>query len=160
METLLDWIATLDHWGWWVFALLLVVLEIFAPSTIFLWLGISAGVVGIVSFFMPDLTWQNQWLVFAVLAVASVFISRFYLSKRAAPTDEPALNRRALQYVGRRFKLDEALIQGRGKIAVGDGFWTVSGPDLPAGSEVVVTGAEGVVLIVEAAKDEKAAAEN
>ena len=47
--------------------------------------------------------------------------------------------------------LSEAIVQGSGKARVGDGFWKVRGPDLPAGSPVRVTAVEGTVLIVEAA---------
>jgi membrane protein implicated in regulation of membrane protease activity len=42
-------------------------------------------------------------------------------------------------------------VRGNGKARVGDGYWKVRGPDLPAGSAVRVTGVEGTVLIVEAA---------
>jgi membrane protein implicated in regulation of membrane protease activity len=33
---------------------------------------------------------------------------------------------------------------------VGDGTWTVSGPDLPAGTAVRVTAVDGNILVVEA----------
>lgn len=45
-------------------------------------------------------------------------------------------------------------VAGRGKIKAGDSLWLVSGPDLPAGSQVRVTGQDGVVLRVEPVDDE------
>ena len=38
--------ANVNHWHWWILAVALVVLEAFAPGTFFLWMGISAAVVG------------------------------------------------------------------------------------------------------------------
>jgi membrane protein implicated in regulation of membrane protease activity len=38
---------------------------------------------------------------------------------------------------------------GRGRVKIGDAFWTVQGPDLPAGTPVRVTGTDGEILHVE-----------
>ena len=67
-----------------------------------------------------------------------------------APSDQPNLNRRGAQYVGRRFDLVEPIARGRGRIKLGDSSWTVTGPDLPAGQTVEVIGADGAVLQVRA----------
>jgi membrane protein implicated in regulation of membrane protease activity len=74
-----------------------------------------------------------------------------YQRRHPTLTDHPALNRRAQQYVGRRFTLDEPIVNGYGKLRVGDSVWSVSGSDLPAGTQVTVTGTSGVVLLVEKA---------
>jgi membrane protein implicated in regulation of membrane protease activity len=50
----------------------------------------------------------------------------------------------------RQFVLHEAIHEGRGKVKAGDSLWLVSGPDLPAGTRVRVTGQDGVILKVEA----------
>ena len=34
------------HWTWWIIAVVLIILEVSAPGTFFLWMGVSAGVVG------------------------------------------------------------------------------------------------------------------
>ncbi|MNT69460.1 hypothetical protein D3C72_2077820 [compost metagenome] len=52
--------------------------------------------------------------------------------------------------MGRQFVLHEAISAGHGKIKAGDTLWLVSGPDLPAGSQVRVIGQDGVRLKVEA----------
>jgi len=44
----------------------------------------------------------------------------------------------------------DAIIDGRGKIKVGDGVWIVTGPDTAAGSQVRVIGQDGAILRVEA----------
>ncbi|TIU25428.1 MAG: NfeD family protein, partial [Mesorhizobium sp.] len=51
------------------------------------------------------------------------------------------LNRRGAQMVGRTATLSEPIQNGRGRIRLGDTLWRVSGPDLPAGTQVRVTAA-------------------
>jgi membrane protein implicated in regulation of membrane protease activity len=96
---------------------------------------------------------EYQLLVFALFAVVSVGLSRVYLRQRPIETDDPTLNRRAEQYVGRTFTLEEPIRNGRGKVRVGDSTWVVEGrQDLPAGGQVRVTGVHGVTLVVERAE--------
>ena len=139
------------YWHWWVLGILLVTLEIFAPSTFFLWLGISAGIVGVVMLALPEMSWELQLILFALLAVATIFAGRRYFRRNPIQTDKPLLNRRAEQYVGRVFTLEEPVINGIGKVHVDDSTWRVSGPDLPAGEQVKVVAADGVILKVEPA---------
>jgi len=44
--------------------------------------------------------------------------------------------------------LVEAIEQGAGKVKLGDGVWKVTGPELPAGARVRVTGVNGTILTV------------
>lgn len=139
------------YWHWWVLGILLVTLEIFAPSAFFLWLGISAGIVGTVMLVIPEMSWELQLILFAVLAVVAIFAGRRYFRRNPIQTDNPLLNRRAEQYVGRVFTLEEPVINGVGKVRVDDSTWRVSGPDLPAGEQVKVIAADGVILKIESA---------
>ena len=141
-------VLTATFWGWLVVGFVLLALELLAPLTYFLWLGASAMVTALVLFVVPDIPWQAQFLVFSVLSVVSIIISRKYLVNET-PSDQPNLNRRAQQYVGRVFTLSEAIEQGVGKVRVDDTYWKVTGPPLSRGTEVRVSGAEGSVLVVE-----------
>jgi len=47
--------------------------------------------------------------------------------------------------------LERAIVDGRGRVQIADAFWEVAGPELPAGVQVRVTGADGMTLTVEAA---------
>ena len=38
-----EFLDTIEFWHWWVLAALLVVIEVFAPSTVFLWPGVAAS---------------------------------------------------------------------------------------------------------------------
>ena len=63
-------------------------------------------------------------------------------------SDEPHLNRRGEQYIGRVFTLDVAIVNGQGKVRVDDTTWKVQGDDCPVGTRVRVHGVDGVVLLV------------
>ncbi len=139
----------LQYWHWWIAGVGLVALEMVVPGTFFLWLGVSAGVTGVLLLVLPDFDWQYQIIVFSVLSVGSIYIGRKVWRPSLGDTDEPQLNRRGAQYVGRVVKLAEPIANGRGKARVGDTLWLVSGDDQPVGTEVRVTGVEGTVLQVE-----------
>jgi membrane protein implicated in regulation of membrane protease activity len=137
------------YWHWWVFGLGMLILEAFMPGAIFLWMGISAGVVGLLVLIIPALGWEWQFVIFAALSVSTVVGWKKY-RPHAAATDRPALNRRGEQYVGRSFTLAEPIVNGVGKLYVDDTTWKISGADLPAGRKVQVTGVDGTTLRVEA----------
>jgi membrane protein implicated in regulation of membrane protease activity len=96
-------------------------------------------------------TWPFQVIAFVIIAVLTVFLVRRYVRTSGATTDQPDLNERGQQYVGRALVVEQAIQNGRGKVRVGDTVWQAEGPDTPAGSRVKVTAARGTVLVVERA---------
>jgi len=145
-------IEQIQFWHWWVAAFVFLIIEIFAPGVVFLWLAIAAGLVGFILLALPETTWQVQILAFAVLSVIAVYGGRTYLKNRPIETDRPNLNRRGEQYVGRLFTLQEPVVNGLGKIKVDDSIWKIEGEaDLPTGAQVKVTSVEGTILKVEPA---------
>jgi hypothetical protein len=142
----------IEFWNWWVVAVFLIGIEIFAPGAIFLWMGVAAGLVGLVLLVIPQTSWQIQLLIFAVLSVGSIYVWRFFLRDRfPSPLPRRLLNRRGASYVGRSFTLKEPIVDGTGLLHVDDSRWKVEGEDLPAGTKVKVTGIDGTVLKVERA---------
>jgi inner membrane protein len=141
----------LDNYGWWLLALVLIGAEIVAPGYFMLWIGIAAGVMGVVTFALPTLPTLAQAILFGVLAIASCLLYwRFVRPLAERRDDQPLLNRRGQRLIGQRFVLSEAIVNGRGKVSVGDGMWLAEGPDLAAGSEVEVVGVSGTTLRVRA----------
>lgn len=136
----------LAFWHWLVLGVVLVIIEVFAPGAFFLWLGISAGIVGSVLWIFPGISWELQILFFAILSIASVVIARRYLTAHPLETDLPNLNQRGQQYVGRIFTLTEPVVNGQGKIQVDDSTWKITCEDCPAGTKVTIDGVDGVVL--------------
>jgi membrane protein implicated in regulation of membrane protease activity len=144
----MELLEQVSYWHWLVLGVILVTLEIFAPGAILIWMGISAGVVGLLMVFISGMSWEYQILLFAIFSIVSIVLWHQYLKKHPTETDQPRLNRRGEQYVDRTFTLDEPIVNGLGKIYVDDSSWKISGEDCPAGTKVVVVGVDGVVLKV------------
>ncbi|MDD9894097.1 MAG: NfeD family protein [Gammaproteobacteria bacterium] len=140
----------MEFWYWWVIGLVLLVAETFVPGAIFLWMGVAAGITGAALFLAPEISIETQLLIFSVISVVSVVVWRVFLHKEDSPTDQPSLNQRSAQYIGRTFTLSEAIENGVGTVTVDDSRWNVRGSDMAAGSKVKVTAVDGVILIVEA----------
>jgi len=141
-------IEAISYWHWWILAVALVILEVFAPGAFFLWLGIAAGVVGVLVYLVPSLGWEYQVLAFSLLSVISIIVWRKFFRAQPSDTDQPNLNRRGEQYIGRLFTLNEPIVDGLGKIRVDDSTWKIRGEDCPVGSQVEVTGVDGTILKV------------
>jgi membrane protein implicated in regulation of membrane protease activity len=140
------------HYGWWLLALLLIGAELLIPGYFLLWIGIAAAAMGLLLAFLPPLSMLTEAIGFAILAVVSCLIYwKFVRAVVDEPSQQPLLNRRGAQLVGRRLTLDSAIVNGQGKARVGDSFWLVAGPELPAGATVEVVGVDGTTLQVVAA---------
>jgi len=148
---ILDLIDTLGGWAWWVLGLLLLGAEVVLPGFFFLWFGVAAILIG-VSALLVDWPWQLQVLGFVVLSLITVILGRrFFASGGEVETADPHLNLRAGRLKGRTFTLAEPIVDGRGRVKIDDSVWQVRGADAPAGTRIVVTGADGTVLEVESA---------
>jgi inner membrane protein len=148
MESIVD----VQFWHWFIAAVVLITLEmVVLPAVFFLWMGIASGIVGLALMLMPGMPMLAQILIFTVFSVVTLVIHKRYLKNNPPVTDEPTLNRRGEQYVGRTFTLHEAIVNGVGKIKVDDSTWKVMGDDLAEGNKVKVSGVDGTVFKVEPA---------
>jgi membrane protein implicated in regulation of membrane protease activity len=137
-----------DFWHWWILALVLIIAETLLPGTFLLWMGISALVLGVLAWLMPAMGWEVQLMLFAILSLVSILAWRAWQRRHPDVSDQPMLNRRGAQYVGRVFVLESPIQNGYGKVRVDDTLWRVRGTDAEAGSRVRVKAADGVVLEV------------
>ena len=140
-----------DFWHWWILALVLIIVEVLVPGTFFLWMGVAALVLGVLAWLLPGMSWELQLMLFALLSLVAIVGWRAWQRRHPEVTDQPALNRRGEQYIGRVFELDTAIENGYGKVRVGDSLWRVRGDDAPAGQRVRVKATDGVILVVEPA---------
>jgi inner membrane protein len=143
------------YWHWFAFSSVFFVLEVLTMGFFFLWFGVSAVFVGLLLLIFPQMGWELQLLVWALMAVYDVagwrFVFRPQGEKGSEKAEAPLLNRRAEQYVGRVFTLEGAIENGYGKVKVDDTHWSAqSDRDLPAGTKVKVVAVKGTVLVVEA----------
>lgn len=152
MRWMIDFVWSLGPWAWFVLAAVMLLLETIIPGVHFMWFGMAAVLLGTLLLLAPfPMPFAVQLIVFAVGALAMILVARRYWSPQSIRTDEPDLNDRGVQYVGRIVTIVEPIVQGRGKVRVGDTVWSAEGPDLPEGAQVKVTGTNGIVLVVAAA---------
>lgn len=139
-----------NHWFWFVLSLVLFAAEMAIPGVIFMWLAFAGIIVGGLVLMIPDMGWEMQFIIFSVLGIISVYSGRNYLRKNPIVSEDEKLNDRGARYVGNRYKLERALVNGEGKVRIGDTLWLVRGNfDGEVGATVRVVGSDGVVLIVE-----------
>jgi membrane protein implicated in regulation of membrane protease activity len=138
----------LGAWNWFVVAVALFALESVVPGVHFVWFGVAAVIVGALGLTL-DIAWEWQLITFAIISCITVFFARRYAAPDVARSDEPDLNARAIQYVGRVVTVEEAIAHGRGKVRVGDTVWNAQGSDAPQGARVRITGTNGTCLLVE-----------
>lgn len=146
---LLDLFIQYGPWAWFVIGLALLALELVVPGGWFLWLG-AAGIVTGLTAFIPGVNWPFQVTIFGVLALAIVIGWTMISRNRKPRSDRPLLNQRAETFVGHEAQLDEPIVNGIGRMRLGDTVWRIAGPDLAAGQRVRVIGADGALLKVEA----------
>ena len=138
-------------WFWWGVALALFALEALLPGTFMLWLGFAAIGTALIEM-VVQMSGAGQWMLFAILSLISVGAGWQYRQRHpATASDQPLLNRRGEQLVGQVFVLESAIVDGRGRIKIGDALWAANGPDLPAGTRVRVRSINGTALQVDAA---------
>lgn len=144
--------SELGAWNWMVLGFILLTLEILAPGVFLLWIGIAALLVGALSLQLWEVswwTWQVQVLAFLALALISAYVGHRIMRDRQSHSDEPLLNRRDAQLVGRTATLQEPILEGHGRIRIDDTVWKVVGPDAAPGARVMVIAASGGELTVE-----------
>ncbi|MEO6699731.1 MAG: NfeD family protein [Paraperlucidibaca sp.] len=133
--------------GWWIIALVLALSELLSGSLFLLMLALAGGLTALaVHAGLGE--WQYQAALFSLLSVLLCFA---WAKRRAAKAElaPTGLNRGVKRWVGREIVLTEPIVQGRARAAMDDTFWTLSGPDLPAGTRVRVSAVQGNTLVVE-----------
>ena len=114
------------------------------------WAGLGLCLVGAAQVYRG--TGSGWWLVAAgaAILVLDILIDFAWAHPSISRSDQPDLNRRGAQYIGRIVTVAEPIVAGRGKVRVGDTLWPVEGPDAAIGAQVKVTAVRGTALVVEA----------
>jgi len=137
----------LTTYHWLILGLLLLGAEALGAAGFLLGAGIAALVIGVLVFIVPELSTGLQLVLFAVTAVSASYL---YLQVfRQAQEDDgvPELNQRAGSLIGHRFELAEPLLDGSGRLQIGDTFWQVTCEEnLPPGTRVEVVAADAMHL--------------
>ena len=121
----IELVQDLGPWTWMIVGVALLALEIAAPGAFFLWFGLAAIAVGVLSLFVA-VPWQAQLLIFV------------------------GLNQRGQRLVGTIVVLSEPIVDGKGRVRIDDTTWRVIGPNMVSGTRVRVVHADGALLTVRA----------
>ena len=149
-------LSDLGPWSWFIVGLILLVGEVILPGVFLIWFGLSALVIGtltLVSF--TDVAWwpwQAQLVAFGVLALVLALVGRELFPADAKNDDASKINDPLGRLTGSEASLSEAIVNGKGRVKLGDTTWRVrSANDMPAGARVRVVGNEdGALVVVEA----------
>ena len=153
---MVEFFETMPDWYWFVFAVILLIVEISTGTTYFLWPAAAAALAGLTDIWPLDGAWRMQLLIFAAVTVAlTIFATpkvKPWLHKSQA--DHLTLNERGAQKIGKRVKVEEAFSAGEGRVRYGDTVWLAAsedGANFEKGAEVEITGVDGAKLFVKAA---------
>ncbi|HEJ9058957.1 TPA: NfeD family protein [Serratia fonticola] len=149
---MLEQIAANPQWFWISLGGLLLAAEMLGASGYLLWSGVSAVIVGVIIWLLPELSWEWQGSLFAMMTIAVAYLWWYWLRKRPTTTSgSPVLNQRNRQLIGTRATLTEAMHNGHGRINIADSSWRAqANEDLPIGTEVEVVAVEGTTLVIRA----------
>jgi membrane protein implicated in regulation of membrane protease activity len=142
-------VQNLHFWYWWILAGVLLAFELMTFTTYLLWLGIAAGLTGLVVLLIAGLNDEWQLILFAILAVLCMYTCWRYLHRKPLNREQENLNQRSMQLIGRMAVIETAVENGVGKVKLGDTVWQVTcDADLPVGTKVKVLAVDDTVLKV------------
>ncbi|OTA21278.1 membrane protein [Xenorhabdus beddingii] len=146
---MIEQIATQPAWFWLCLGGLLLIAELLGAGGYLLWTGTAAVVVAQVTWIFPNMGWELQGILFAVLTLLSVIAWRSWLRHRPHRTRDKILNQKNHQLIGLRARLITETENGFGRVKLADGSWRVQcDRELPANTEVEVIAVDGITLRV------------
>ncbi|MDV6253135.1 NfeD family protein [Vibrio sp. EA2] len=148
----MDFISLLDgitFWHWLALGFGLLAVELLGTAGYFLWLGLSALLVGILLSLLP-MSWQLQWLCFATFSLVTTWLWWRRQWKKDKQDDQTRdLNQKYKQLIGKTLTIEEDFSIGLNRIHVADTTWSAqSDQALPAGTRVKIVAVEGIILII------------
>jgi len=148
----MHWLTEISAWHWASLGVILLIMEILGAAGFLIGTSIAAFMMAAIISFAPELDWKWQLAIFSSTAItfSVIYLKRF--ANFNENTDQPNLNNRAAQHIGKRYTLNEAIVNGQGRIQVGDTFWKVTcDKDLEASTQIEVTAIDGMTLVVKSA---------
>ena len=137
------------HAMWWLLGLLLIASEMLTPGYFLLWIGLAAGVMGLLTWLFPGMGFIVQTVVFTILAIGiCTFYWKVIRPRAEKRDDQPLLNHRSAQLIGQTYQVSDAIVHGRGKVRINDSVWLAEGVDSAVGESVVVVAVNGTTLSV------------
>ncbi|WP_062269976.1 NfeD family protein [Endozoicomonas arenosclerae] len=146
----MDFLNSLQPWHWLIIAFICLGLEALGAGGFLLGSAAAAFLLAAVLWLLPDTGWAWQLVWFAVGSLIFTVAYWKFFRKVNEKSDYPQLNQRAAQLIGRVVVLENDLPGGQGKIQIGDTLWSVrASGQLEKGCSVIITGSEGMTLLID-----------
>ena len=153
---MLESVSSNASYVWTLIGIALIILELFAPGSFFVWIGLSSLITaGFTALF--SLESNAQLAVFAILTISFVFIGKRILARLKAnkTVDDNDVSDRLTYLVGKVVVLEKEMQNGSGQARIADSIWNVYSNDdelsLPAGSKVKIIATKQGKLFIELA---------
>ena len=147
---IVDFSNSLEPWHWLILGFLFLGLEALGAGGFLLGSALVALLLSFILWLVPETSWATQLMLFGVFRLVCALAYWKFFRKINNQNDHPQLNQRAAQLIGRVVTLEEPLVNGQGRIQIGDTLWKVrTSQPLEKGSQIVVTGTDGMTLIIE-----------
>ncbi len=145
---MIELISAQPAWFWLCLGGILLIAELLGTGGYLLWSGIAAIGVALVTWLLPFISWPWQGVLFAVLTIVAAILWRKWLNSRRGG-QSASVNQKRHQLIGIKARLLTDTDEGYSRIRLADGSWrTYSEIQLPAGTEVIVIGIDGITLDV------------
>ncbi|MDH3354080.1 MAG: NfeD family protein [Chromatiales bacterium] len=79
----------MNHWAWLSLGVTFIIIELLAPGTMMMWLGIAAVAIGLIVAVIP-ISWEWQIFLFSVISVGSILFWRARIKKYPQKSDNPS----------------------------------------------------------------------
>lgn len=136
--------------NWFTIGVVLMILEMVIPGIFLMWFGISALIVGTIALLLP-IDMNTQLVIFAVVSVVSVIAVLIFMRKRipeSKSTVTSNLNQaRGAELIGQTYTLTSDVVNGEGKLSIGDTVWLIRGANAVTGSTIKIEKIENNALI-------------
>ena len=147
MAEFFTWVSEASPWLWLALGIMLVAVEILAPSFIMIWPGLAAVGMALLAWLAPGFSGQALIAIFAALSIALLFGGRALMARVEQDEPQNTLNARSKSLIGREAKV-LSVSGSQGKVEI-DGVqwpatWDTHAP--LEGQSVTVTDAAGVNL--------------
>ncbi len=137
-------------YAWLLLAVALSAAELAVPGVFLVFVAIAAAITGVLALLFPALTLPAELAVFGAWSVVTVVVGRRWYTDYPVDSDDPLLNDRAARLIGQQVVVVEPIVDGIGRVRVGDGEWIARGPDLAVGSRARIVGVSGSTLTISA----------
>ncbi len=148
----MEWFdSSIAYWHWLVLGLILIALEIFTAGFVLLWLGVSALMVGALSFAV-ELSFTTELLIWTVLSLADLFVWFKFIQPRFRDKTLSGMSREAV--LGQTGMVIQANTGERGRLrfsmpVLGSDEWSFICQDtVEVGDRVSVIDVSGNTLVV------------